>query len=172
MTSTTTLVALQRAMARFEKSPIQIMEWLEKYGYITAGLSFLILAILVFFYGWFEFLQSLSSGPQVAVLAFLNELLLVVILLELFRTVTHFLKTRVISLDPFLQVGIISAIRRILMVGAQTALQVDIPEDRLQLALLDMGANAAIVAALVFSLFLYRLRKAAGEHAATAEHSI
>ena len=148
------------------------MEWLEKYGYITAGLSFLLLAILVFFYGWFAFLRDLASGPQVAILAFLNELLLVVILLELFRTVTGFLKTRIISLDPFLQVGIISAVRRILMVGAQTTLQVDIPEDRLRLALLDMGTNAAIVVALVASLLLYRLRRAATENPATAEGSI
>jgi uncharacterized membrane protein (DUF373 family) len=156
-------------MAWLEESPIKVMEWLEKWGYIAVGLSFLLLAILVFFYGWFEFLKDLPSGPQFAVLAFLNELLLVVILLELFRTVTHFLKTRIVSLDPFLQVGIISAVRRILMVGAQTALQVDIPEDRLRLALLDMGANAAIVVALVVSLLLYRQRRAVTENPATAE---
>jgi uncharacterized membrane protein (DUF373 family) len=159
-------------MAWLENSPIKVMEWLEKYGYITTGLSFLLLAILVFFYGWFEFLRDLPSGPQVAVLAFLNELLLVIILLELFRTVTRFLKTRVVSLDPFLQIGIISAVRRILTVGAQTALQVDIPEDRLRLALVDMGANAAIVLALVVSLLLYRLRRLATDNPATAERSI
>ena len=62
-TSSIGSVSVQRAMAWLEESPIKVMEWLEKYGYITAGLSFLLLAILVFFYGWFEFLRDLQSGP-------------------------------------------------------------------------------------------------------------
>lgn len=101
---------------------IDFMERLETYGYISVGISFLLLGMAVFVYGWWEFAETATNHVPKAILVLLNDLLLVVILLELFRTIVNFLKTGEISLEPFLHVGIIAAVRKILTVGAEMAL--------------------------------------------------
>ena len=52
-------------------------------------------------------------------LKLLNDLLLVIILLELFRTVIRFLQTEVLDLEPYLAVGIIACTRRVLTASAE-----------------------------------------------------
>jgi len=44
---------------------------------------------------------SVGSTAIPAVLALIHDLLLVIILLELFRTIINFLKTKIITLEPF-----------------------------------------------------------------------
>jgi uncharacterized membrane protein (DUF373 family) len=140
------------------------MELLEKYGYIAAGLSFLILGMVVFVYGWIEFGLKMTAGPSRATLVFfMNDLLLVVILLELFRTVINFLKSRTISLEPFLHVGIIAAVRRLLTIGAEMTLQGEISPIRFNQYLLDVIVSIGIILALVIALYLYGLRSNSAE---------
>ncbi len=137
---------------------MNMMERLEKYGYLTAGISFLLLGMLVFAYGWFEFALGLKENISKAVLVLMNELLLVVILLELYRTIINFLKSRTISLEPFLHIGIIASVRRLLTIGAEMTLQAGITADQYNQYLLDQLVNVGVILALVFALFLYRVR--------------
>jgi len=141
-----------------ELRQLHLMEQLEKYGYISAGISFLILGMVVFVYGWIEFAEKITVGPPLAVLVLMNDLLLVVILLELFRTVINFLKSRTISLEPFLHVGIIAAVRRILTIGAEMTLQGDISQSRFNQYLFDALVSMGTVLALVIALYFYGLR--------------
>jgi uncharacterized membrane protein (DUF373 family) len=143
---------------------VRLMEWLEKYGYITAGVSFLVLGMVVFFYGWFEFLTGFRENVPRAVLVLMNELLLVVILLELFRTVINFMKSRTIRLEPFLYVGIIASVRRLLTIGAEITLQVEVPEIRFNQYLYDAMVNVGVVLALVAAVYLHRLREPKTEY--------
>jgi hypothetical protein len=67
------------------------MEWLDVWGYVTAGLSLLILGMLIFVQSWYTFINAAShAGLLPAGLRLLNDLLLVIILLELYRTVIRF----------------------------------------------------------------------------------
>jgi len=141
-----------------ELRQLHLMEQLEKYGYISAGISFLILGMVVFVYGWVEFALKMTAGPSLAVLVLMNDLLLVVILLELFRTVINFLKSRTISLEPFLHVGIIAAVRRLLTIGAEMTLQGEISKSRFDQYLLDALVSIGIILALVIALYIYGLR--------------
>lgn len=143
---------------------MHLMERLEKYGYITAGLSFLFLGMVVFIYGWFEFLTGFKENIPKAVLILMNDLLLVVILLELFRTIINFLKSHTISLEPFLHVGIIASVRRLLTIGAEITLQSGIPLERYNQYLLDAVVNVGVILVLVLALFLYRIRGMKTEH--------
>src|SRR5947208_15539075 len=97
------------------------METLDGLGYITAGFSFLLLGMVVFAQAWCTFLKTLSSGVLPAALTLIHDLLLVGILLELFRTIINFLKTHIITLEPFLYSCILASPRRILTTGAGTA---------------------------------------------------
>ena len=137
------------------KPPIRLMERLETWGYISVGLSFLILGMAVFAHGWILFLLNLANLAKAA-LALLNDLLLVVILLELFRTIVNFLKTRAISLEPFLHVGIIAAVRKVLTVGAEMVLSGEPDPMRFNQYLWDVGIHGVVVVALVLGLYLYR----------------
>lgn len=135
---------------------IEFMERLETYGYISVGLSFLLLGMAVFAFGWWEFSRTLDNQVPRAVLVLLNDLLLVVILLELFHTIVNFLKTREISLEPFLHVGIIAAVRKILTVGAEMVLADSIDPARFNQYLFDVGVHGGVVLALVSGLYFYR----------------
>lgn len=140
----------------------ELMERLETYGYISVGLSFLLLGMAVFVYGWWEFAETATEHMPKAILLLMNELLLVVILLELFRTIVNFLKTGEISLEPFLHVGIIAAVRKILTVGAEMVLMENVNETRFTQYLLDVGVHGAVILALVTGLYFYRATRRAG----------
>ncbi len=75
-------------------------------GLNTACLSFLVVGMLVFGYGRFAYLQSMGKAYLPATIALLDDLLLVIILLELFRTVLGFLQYDRIRLEPFLHEGL------------------------------------------------------------------
>jgi uncharacterized membrane protein (DUF373 family) len=138
------------------QSSIELMERLETYGYVSVGVSFLVLGMAVFAYGWFDFIQSVRGHVPRAVLVLLNDLLLVVILLELFHTIVNFLRTREISLEPFLHVGIIAAVRKILTVGAEMVLVETVDHERFNQYLFDVGVHGLVVLALVAGLYFYR----------------
>lgn len=131
------------------------LESLERWGYLTAGLSFLLLGMVSFAYGWYSFLITFRSGVLHAALVLTNDLLFVVILLELFRTIINFLKSHVITLEPFLYVGIIAATRRILTGGGQLAVLETMSEQAFNRYLWDIGLNVIIVLALILAVFIY-----------------
>ncbi|TLY23404.1 MAG: hypothetical protein E6K68_00590 [Nitrospirae bacterium] len=132
------------------------METLDGLGYITAGFSFLLLGMVVFAHAWYTFLKTLSSGVLPAALTLIHDLLLVVILLELFRTIINFLKTHIITLEPFLYICIIASTRRILTTGAETAYSESLTADIFHRYLLDVGVNVLVIVALVFAVFMAR----------------
>ena len=137
------------------KAWIHRLEWLERRGYLTAGLSFLLLGMVNFAYGWYTFLITFRTGILHGALVLTNDLLFVVILLELFRTIINFLKSHVITLEPFLYVGIIAATRRILTGGGQLAIVETMSQEAFDRYLWDIGLNVIIVLTLILSVFLY-----------------
>ena len=132
------------------------METLDGMGYITAGFSFLVLGMVVFAHAWFTFLTTWVAGVLPAALTLIHDLLLVVILLELFRTIINFLKTHVITLEPFLYICIIASTRRILTMGAETAYSENLTTEVFHRYLLDVGVNVLVIVALVLAVFLVR----------------
>ena len=77
---------------------IGLLETLDGWGYITAGFSFLALGMVVFVHAWYMFVMTISERVLSAVLALIHDLLLVIIVLELSRTIVNFLKTKIITL--------------------------------------------------------------------------
>jgi hypothetical protein len=123
------------------------METLDGLGYITAGFSFLVLGMVVFAHAWYIFVMTFGAGVLPAVLSLIHDLLLVII---------NFLKTHVITLEPFLYICIIASTRRILTTGAQIAYLEDLTDEVFHRYLLDMGANVLVIVALVLAVFLVR----------------
>ncbi len=141
------------------KDVLTRMEWLDRWGYITAGFSLLILGMLIFAHSWYRFIHvALKVGLLPAGLQLLNDLLLVIILLELFRTVVRFLQTEVLALEPYLAVGIIACIRRVLTASAELSHQGEITAELFNRYLLDVGMNVAVIMVLILAVFLVRKR--------------
>jgi uncharacterized membrane protein (DUF373 family) len=126
---------------------IGLMETLDGWGYITTGFSFLIIGMVVFLHAWYGFV--LMVGTKTIPVVLVHDLLLVIILLELFRTIINFLKTKVITLEPFLYVCVIASTRRILTTGAQIAYMEELSDQAFNRYLLDLGANVLVIVALV-----------------------
>ena len=73
-------------------------------------------------YSLVTFFKNLNDDFPLDVITFVNDLLLVLIILEVLGTVRSYLANGETTLRPFLYIGIISATRRILAIGARTTL--------------------------------------------------
>lgn len=141
------------------KNWLHWMEWLDRWGYITAGLSLLLLGMLIFAHSWFSFfVVAQDRGLLVAGLRLLNDLLLVIILLELFRTVVRFLQTEILTLEPYLAVGIIACTRRIMTASAELSHLPEVSNDQFYRYLMDVGVNVGVIMVLIIAVFVVRKR--------------
>ncbi len=138
------------------KQWVKWMQFLDRWGYITACLSFLFVGMLVFGYSWVAYAESVQHDFLPATITLLNDLLLVIILLELFRTVLSFLHSDRIRLEPFLHVGIIASVRRILTAGAEFSHQENVPDKVFDHYLMDMGLHVVVILVLMVALFLLK----------------
>ena len=137
------------------------MEWLDRLGYLTAGFSLLVLGMVIFAHAWYVFLTGAGhTGLLPSGLKLLNDLLLVIILLELFRTVIRFLQTEVLDLEPYLAVGIIACTRRVLTASAELSHQLNMTETQFYQYLMDVGLNVTVIMVLVVGVLLIRKRPA------------
>ncbi len=134
------------------------MEWLDRWGYITAGLSLLILGMLVFAHSWYKFITTAASKSVLlpAGLQLLNDLLLVIIILELFRTVVRFLQTEVLAIEPYLAVGIIACTRRILTASAELSHLPEVTKELFDRYIWDVTLNVAVILVLIIAVFIVR----------------
>jgi uncharacterized membrane protein (DUF373 family) len=91
-----------------------------------------------------------------------NDLLLVMIIMEVLRTVLSYLQERATSLQPFLFIAAISATRRILAIGAQMSVTGDtLSPNKFQELMIDLGANAGAILAIAVALYLLARRPTA-----------
>lgn len=89
----------------------------------------------------------------------LNDVLLVLIVMELVWPIVRFLKREAFSLSPFLYIGIISSIRRILLIEAEHSLlskggSATGELEHLWPILTELGANVIIIVLLAIALRL------------------
>ncbi|MCS6306182.1 MAG: phosphate-starvation-inducible PsiE family protein [Nitrospira sp.] len=133
-----------------------LLEALDGVGYVTTGMSFLAVSIVLFVRAWYVFAIAVGSDAVLAVLGLVHDLLLVIILLELFRTTINFLKTKVITLEPFLYICVIASTRRILTTGAQISYMDELTDLVFNRYLMDLGANVLVVVALIIAVYVSR----------------
>jgi hypothetical protein len=99
----------------------------------------------------------------------LDELLLALMLVEILHTVRISIRSQVLETEPFLIVGLIASIRRLLVITMQTAnleSRVTSPEQYEALfrhSMLELGILGVLILVLVGSIFLLRRRPVAAE---------
>jgi len=96
--------------------------------------------------------QEVVAG---AIIQLISDLLLVLIIMEVLGTVVHYLKSHVTSLHPFLFIGIISATRGILSIGARLSVEGSaVPSQEFIRSMIELGVNAGVILALGITLKL------------------
>ena len=88
----------------------------------------------------------------------MNNLLLVVILLELFRTIVRFLETDILRVEPYLAVGIIACVRRILTASAELGDLRNVTREFFENYLKDVALDTIIITLLIIGIFILRAR--------------
>jgi uncharacterized membrane protein (DUF373 family) len=111
--------------------------------------------------GWsvWDFVIHLSSaGVERAALTALDDLLLVIMLAEIIHTVGISLRKGVLVVEPFLIVGVIAAVRRMLIITAELAVPEKDETEIFRLMMLELGILTVTILALSFGIFLLRRR--------------
>jgi uncharacterized membrane protein (DUF373 family) len=127
--------------------------------YAIVGICFFLGAIFALGYSFWDFGSSLlqAQGNQAvvanAIIKLVSDLLLVLIIMEVLGTVIHYLKAHATSLRPFLFIGIISATRGVLSIGARLSIET-VTGDEFYRAMIELGANALAILALGITLKL------------------
>jgi uncharacterized membrane protein (DUF373 family) len=153
----------QHAAARHvHQTVVPMLETADAVVYAMVGVVFFVAALGMLGYSVIVFPANLrDDGFGLAVVALVNNLLLVMIIMEVLRTVLSYLQEGGSSLQPFLFIAAISATRRVLAVGAQMSVAGEnIAPVRFQRAMLDLGANAGVILAIAAALYLLRRRPA------------
>jgi uncharacterized membrane protein (DUF373 family) len=103
---------------------------------------------------------DLNGDVTRSLVSTLNEILFVIILLELMSTVYNHVKKGGFQLRPFLIIGIVSSVRRILVLGAQlSTIRKAESSAEFHSAVLELLVETLVVLALTVALYLHALAK-------------
>lgn len=114
--------------------------------HVLAAILLLIGCTIIFYYA----VLNLLSPDRMAVFHLINDVLLALIILELLWTVIRFLKKQKFIIGPFLAIGIIACVRRILLIEAQTSFTDHVPPEKLY----ELALSAAIIIILMVAYYL------------------
>lgn len=136
-----------------EGQKIEIAElfrrWLIKIDmafHVVAALLLLVACSFILYYA----LLNVAHPSRESIIHLVNDVLLALIILELLWTVIRFLKKQKFILGPFLAIGIIAAVRRILLIEAQTSFLEHVPIEKLY----EIGLSAVVILILMVAYYL------------------
>lgn len=112
--------------------------------------------VLVVSSAW-HFVEIATSGSiEHAALRALEDLLLVIMLVEIVHTVGISMRRKQLICEPFLVVGVIAAVRRMLIITAEMATPTAEEADVFKLAMLELGLLTLTIVALAVGIYLLR----------------
>ena len=149
-------------MTRSQKSiiPSKWAEGMEDIFHVVLGLFLFGIALVALVFSVVRVFTTSPFFPDGMIQA-INDILFIIIILEILRTVIARYTDGVFQLQNFLIIGIIAAVRHILTVGASMTLGAEKPREAFDRAVIELGISSAIVLALVFAIFLSKTADAA-----------
>jgi uncharacterized membrane protein (DUF373 family) len=136
--------------------PARWEENLEDAFHVVLGVFLLGIAVAALIYSVIRVFTTSPFFPTGMIQA-INDILFIVIILEILRTVIARYTDGVFQLQNFLIIGIIAAVRHILTVGASMTLGAEKPPESFERAVIELGVSSGIVVALVFAIFLSKV---------------
>ncbi len=133
--------------------PLKYVDLIEDIFHAVLAIALLGIGVGAFFFSIKRLFETAPFFPN-GMIQGVNDILFIVIILEILRTVISRFTDGVYQLDKFLIIGVIAAVRHILTVGASLTLESGKSDEAFDRAIYEMGLNAGIVVALVFAFFL------------------
>ncbi|HEX9501488.1 MAG TPA: phosphate-starvation-inducible PsiE family protein [Thermoanaerobaculia bacterium] len=126
---------------------------------VYAGLGLLLAAsaIALMIHGAYTVFQDLANGalPQ-NITVLLDRILLVLLVVELLYTIQVSIRERALVPEPFLLVGVIAAIRRVLVLTAEFSHAPTASRDAFERSMIELAVLTLLVLVLVVLLILLR----------------
>ena len=147
-----------------EVSRRTLREWIslgftrvEDLVYIGLGVLLASSALVLLGAGAFNFWQGLMKGTlSQDIVTLLDRILLILMIVEVLYTVQVSFREHTLVAEPFLIVGLIAAIRRILVLTAEFSRLLEMGDVAFRNAMIELGLLTIMVVALVASLFMLR----------------
>ena len=133
--------------------PLKYVDLIEDVFHAILAIALFAIGVGAFFFSIKRLLETAPFFPN-GMIRGVNDILFIVIILEILRTVISRFTDGVYQLDKFLIIGVIAAVRHILAVGASLTLESGKSDQAFERAIYEMALNAGIVVALVFAIFL------------------
>jgi len=133
----------------------QILETAENYIYYGGGAILVVAAVGLMLTAVIESADLAMSGEYTrAIIRLLDRVLLALMVAEIIYTVTSMAKKRHLDVQPFLIIGVIAAVRRMLVITAESTTHIDITDPTFQAALAELGLLAVIILMLAIAFRL------------------
>ncbi len=140
-------------------TPLRVLIDLIQYG---VAIALLVLAAAVLVRSFISFITSLNSSASnytLSLISAIDGVLVVIILVDIMRTVLTHLEGWGFPFRPFLVIGIIAAVRDILAVSTRLTLSsggATAGPAAISQSLFELGTNAGVILVLAVALFLTR----------------
>jgi uncharacterized membrane protein (DUF373 family) len=143
---------------------IDLREWIstgfmrgEDVAYIRLGLILAVSALVLLVTVGISLGQTLlEANLSDKIVALLDQILLILMIVEILYTVQVSFREHTLVAEPFLIVGLIAAVRRVLILTAEFSKPEQIVVDAFRNAMFELGLLTVLILALVFSLFLIK----------------
>lgn len=141
--------------AAFRGRTSKLFRYVEDAFYVAVAVALGLSGILLFGNAIYAFITSLGKESlSGSLLGLLDGMLLVFIVTELIHTIAAVVRENVLLTEPFLIVGIVAAIRRLIVISAEAKNLVGTPD--FQDAMVELAVLTAAVVALALAIFLLR----------------
>jgi uncharacterized membrane protein (DUF373 family) len=136
----------------------RIFRLVEDFVYIALGVLLTILIAILLIGSFRQLWQSHFSGPPgQAIVPIMDRALLILLIVELLYTVQVSFREHALLPEPFLLIGLISAVRRILVITAEfSGPSAAATPDITRWAMIELSILTILIVALVGSLVLLR----------------
>lgn len=147
--------------SRLRRICLRILDVFDLIVYVLVGAAFLCAAGLALFFSLVHLVYSLIPGFPInfylesnveqaqaiqTVLNFVSDLLLILIIMEVLGTIRSYIEKGDSSVTPFLFIGIISATRGILSIGARLSIpDPPLTPDEFRNAMIELAIDAVVI---------------------------
>lgn len=133
---------------------MRIMDVAERGAYYGVAIFLLVTIVMVFVSAAISLGDVVELGPLETALEVLDKVLLIFIFAELLGTISTIVREREVTAEPFLLIGLIAVVRRILAVTASIEQNLGTP--RFDDLILELGVLTVLVLALAGALYFAR----------------
>jgi phosphate starvation-inducible membrane PsiE len=139
---------------------------------VLIGIALVLVAVLLLYSSMYDLSQAVHGGPseiEDKAIDILNTVLLVMMTMEIVYTVAISLESHTLNAEPFLLIGVIAGIRRMLVITA-TSTQAEGNAAQFHNTLVELGLLAVTVIALAVAIWILRYSAHKYPRAQDTEH--